>query len=1830
MFKKITSGLLVIAMIMSLAVPVFATENADPKNQTFIDVKPVEFKKTGTVRTIVNHYDSEFYLVTEYFDTKGEYYAPKVEKSITQEEFEKYYKGKSFDLMDIRIIVNNGDNALFMNVILDVNENIVNSSYAGTLIDGNFSPVSVDTKEEYRWVLDINGKYYSVSTTGTKSVYSVITDLEYQQILFNRDYMYSKVVSDIEDNGQTIHKEIMYDTTDSVIGAPTIIQKDSNINIAEVFFIINALTQMSENNESVVYGLDVIASKLNDFKAPNDGVIGDEEEEEEDTYTIDGDMLEKYQGIYSNWMDRWNKGYLGSWMDPYFKGDMQVIDWEDPFWTQSDINHTLNVDGIASGYYDDAGNYIPTDASGNPIPSESGKFDSAGNFMPSDSSGYYDPDGIYHPLFQVIAGIRYDFNGRFYIDNYGYFDGDGIWHPKNNDENTIILFDGRIVHKNGYIENPLTGVKLPIEMDIWGKYYFNDEVIYEDYSVYNKKDNTLTLPDGTVYDGKTEEYFIQFANNDVVMKGTFEKGKKTVSSTLLPNEANITDNGIIQYVNGISYSELDGVHLPNGEILNETFLDKEYIDVGDFGRIYPNGHIARLNEYGDLITDTDAIIYEDRVLLANGDIYKEGKIYQTYRDRNGNIVCTDGTVINKDLKLGYYGEAGGFIEGVSSYTDGYFDRVGNFIYFDGVVKHLNDTGYYNVNGTFVSGVDTDLSFYYTVDGAKIYKDNTVISDEAVYGYYDKNGNFVMNDGGGFFDADGTFSQTSNDKYYIVNSNGLFYNALNPKFTLNVDGNISVMGEKGTYDENGMVTLNGTVGYYDETGMFVISKENPYIQFGYFYDSLQNKHSRGTIYRDANGVLRLLQNPIFGLSVSGNTIKIANGDSSYDLSGLTTVDGKTGYYTATGKFVESVVSPYKGGFYDKNGFWIDKTYYTNPQGEITLNYGGFNYMGNFVTPSGDIGSFDKSGIFNINKTNKLENGFYDQNGKICDASTFYIDEFGYYKNTNGNEMYGVNGDMISLSESIGMKMEDYVMIEYGMFISTDGTIGHFDSNGKFLEGRPTYQEGFYTPSGGFVKFGTSQQATYSGNFVYILNKYYVVFTDESNQTGILNMPDGYAVNVNIINGKYFELSDGTIITDVGEVGRLDGDTFKAGNEVTGLSDSDVNVIPTIDGAFIDKKDNFGYFMKDGTFVLYDGTYGYYDAKGRLVPNALNPYSNGFYNFEGKWKQTDTTFDVPNKGYFNRYGIRRNGENPYNSGFYDYEGSLHLFNRDYIITTDGNIVQMGDNAIGYIDSLGNLHISEHDGYFDADGNYYIGTVLQGHYNSDGLLLKGKNNSFDGFYDMLGNWHLFGDKGYYDVHGYYYEDVTDSEIGYFNEVGEFTIGYNPYVNGYNDANGNWSNTFTMPLTTYYLEDGTARIGTNPDKLGYYDMYGNWHRYGDKGYFDKHGTYYSVSTNSKGYYDAVGNYREGTNPYQHGYYDEDGNLKLFHHPGYFTKDGTFVDDKGNWYYLEGGLKKRGTNAYTEGFYDKYGNWYPFDEDGYYTPEGLFFPTLLVVDKYRVGSDNYILFEGIFTNPEFVPSSSKNTIQFTFNGESGAPLYVDTGIRVSKNAMISYSNARDLLHNISVYSKSTFIEDNNSCIVIIDGKIINLTNNGKMSIEELRNKFLDSNIHITVGKTRIGHKFALVDSIEAGKDIKVEYNGVKYNINNPMVVYNSAPYISLKDISDIIVYNAKVESGENRKAITFTLKDSVSDGLRAQLSAEISMVIGNTECLINLGNNEYVYYILKAPVITRANETTGLEEVYIPVYLLGNLTGTYAEYNTKDYKIELTTLDNELPFEDD
>ena len=75
--------------------------------------------------------------------------------------------------------------------------------------------------------------------------------------------------------------------------------------------------------------------------------------------------------------------------------------------------------------------------------------------------------------------------------------------------------------------------------------------------------------------------------------------------------------------------------------------------------------------------------------------------------------------------------------------------------------------------------------------------------------------------------------------------------------------------------------------------------------------------------------------------------------------------------------------------------------------------------------------------------------------------------------------------------------------------------------------------------------------------------------------------------------------------------------------------------------------------------------------------------------------------------------------------------------------------------------------------------------------------------------------------------------------------------------------------------------------------------------------------------------------------------------------------------------------------------------------------------------------FEGIFDNEEYVSPQIRNTIQFSVLKNKYNVRYVDTGIRVPANAMISYDRAKDVLHSISIYNSGTFIEDNDSCILI-------------------------------------------------------------------------------------------------------------------------------------------------------------------------------------------------------
>ena len=89
MFKRIISLVLVLSMVFSLNIRVFAVEG----DNVIIDVPLTTFENKGRVVTLLNNYNKEYFVVTEEFDDSGNYTTPKSQKEITEDEFKTYFEG---------------------------------------------------------------------------------------------------------------------------------------------------------------------------------------------------------------------------------------------------------------------------------------------------------------------------------------------------------------------------------------------------------------------------------------------------------------------------------------------------------------------------------------------------------------------------------------------------------------------------------------------------------------------------------------------------------------------------------------------------------------------------------------------------------------------------------------------------------------------------------------------------------------------------------------------------------------------------------------------------------------------------------------------------------------------------------------------------------------------------------------------------------------------------------------------------------------------------------------------------------------------------------------------------------------------------------------------------------------------------------------------------------------------------------------------------------------------------------------------------------------------------------------------------------------------------------------------------------------------------------------------------------------------------------------------------------------------------------------------------------------------------------------------------------
>ena len=1489
-------------------------------------------------------------------------------------------------------------------------------------------------------------------------------------------------------------------------------------------------------------------------------------------------------------------------------------------------------------------NYVFTTNGLTTIDGVTGYFNSDGDFLKSDRNaykgGFFDEKGRWIDDFL----IKIDKTKSASL-SYGFFDKYGVYTTPNNDRGYFDETGKFIVNR----ENPY-----PSGYYDWNGTLTKFGKIYYDVlgNVHKTGSDEIIATDGTIVIAESEKGIIDKNNN------WFKLGDVITPEGHIGhyNEFAEYEDGQIPYVDG--YYDADGNFFRYDGIVILADGTVGYFDEnGEFHEGVLNGIMDSNGNYilpdGTVITPDGLIgYYDENGVFHEGEnpyvdgYYDENGVWHSfeeegYVDKNGNTVLPNGLVVTPDGAIGYYDENGEFIElesGDELPEGAWIDENGiihladgTLIYPDGTMV-LPDGTIILPDGTVLpegSTIDEDGTIHLpdgtTIlpDGTVILPDGTVILPDGTIGYYDENGNFVeglpegawvdengithLPDGtmvlpdGTIILPDGTTilpDGTVLPEGAWIDENGVIHLAdgtlIYPDGTMVLPDGTVILPDgtitTGYIDENGnliladgtVITPDGAVGYYDENGVWH-EGENPYANGYYDENGVWHELEGSEIgipyeggYYDENGVWHSFSELPEGAYID------ENGNLVMPDGTVITPDGLIGYYDENGVWHEGE-SPYEGGYYDENGVWHATGYY-DADGNYVMSDGTIVMPdGTVILPDGTVvsGYIDENG--NLVITDGLSgDGYYDEAGNLMSG-----------ENPNANGFYDADGNYYLVGD------DGYYDVN-GTYHAADGTIGYYDENGVWHEGENPYVNGFYDENG--VWHGGAEEAEVMG--------YY-------DENGVWHEGE------NPYEGGWYD--ENGVWHDASELGYVD----ENGNTV----------------------------LPNGVVLNENGVAGYYDENGIWHEGPI-PYEGGYYDENGVWHDIETdangnmilpdgtiigpdgnvigvmgTVEYENTepliSYYDENGNLQYGtENPYEGGYYDANGNWHSLDGEAWIDSNGN-AHIQTDGIGYYDADGNFHLYGEEGYYDENGNYVLPDGTFGYYDENGVFHPGENNPYpDGYYDSEGNWHPYGETGYFDANGVWHDDVTNDVIGYYDENGEWHEGRNPYVNGYYDENGVWHGD-GEPLKAYYDANGELQYGDSPYADGWYDANGNFHPYDSDGYFDSTGTYHTKD-GQVGYYDADGIWHEGTNPNLYGYYDSEGNYHPAGDTGYFDVNGTYHSSSGViGYYDENGVWHEGQeNPYDGGWYDANGNFHPFDEDGWYDSEGIFHEYKYTVKRYDHLDSSYIYFTGRWRtateNAQF--RLSGNTVQFTINKKALNKIYADTGLYIGLNSIMEYEEAADILHMIAVSTGNEFVQDNEACMLIYNGRMITLTREDKLTVRTLQKIFENTNIEITVRKTRLSKKYALVDAVEKETDIKLKFNDIITTPENPLIVIDNEAYIALNDIASFISYDYSIKPSGSERRVNFKLKKSIpNEELRSYMAESISFVTNEGKVLYTAKNGRDIteYYSKVRPTLITLD--SGYTTTYIPVKMVPRFTGCNASYDTINRMIDFS-YDEGLP----
>lgn len=155
----------------------------------------------------------------------------------------------------------------------------------------------------------------------------------------------------------------------------------------------------------------------------------------------------------------------------------------------------------------------------------------------------------------------------------------------------------------------------------------------------------------------------------------------------------------------------------------------------------------------------------------------------------------------------------------------------------------------------------------------------------------------------------------------------------------------------------------------------------------------------------------------------------------------------------------------------------------------------------------------------------------------------------------------------------------------------------------------------------------------------------------------------------------------------------------------------------------------------------------------------------------------------------------------------------------------------------------------------------------------------------------------------------------------------------------------------------------------------------------------------------------------------------------------------------------------------------------------------------------------------------SNLTLHYSLNKSASNPYYYDSGIKVSNNGTVSYTQLRDVLNQIAIKSSGYLIEDKDKILFISEGKPLVVRDKqyeySEEEISNLLNSFKELDLTI---KERSSDSISVDEELINNEETQnITINGEKVELSAKPRLESSILQLPVKDVAEALGYNVEI-----------------------------------------------------------------------------------------------------------